>query len=214
MIIAYTRKAAGNYADVKHDLIDLAIEEANELFRLSGLAHVKLRLVHAYETNYVEEGLHFDHVWRFADKGDGYMEEIHALREKHRADVALLIVDDAKGCGLATRVYADADEAFAVVHHECAASSYTVAHEVGHIIGARHDVALDRVMTPFPYGHGYVNGTKWRDIMSYKESCGGCPRVPVWSSPLVKVRGEVAGTPDLDNARVIREQAARVAAFR
>jgi hypothetical protein len=128
--------------------------------------------------------------------------------------VALLIVDDAKGCGLATRVYADADEAFAVVHHECAASSYTVAHEVGHIIGARHDVALDRVMTPFPYGHGYVNGTKWRDIMSYKESCGGCPRVPVWSSPLVKVRGEVAGTPDLDNARVIREQAARVAAFR
>ena len=214
MIIAYTRKAAGNYADVKHDLIDLAIEEANKSFRLSGLAHVKLRLVHAYETNYVEEGLHFDHVWRFADKGDGYMEEIHALREKHRADVALLIVDDAKGCGLATRVYADADEAFAVVHHECAASSYTVAHEVGHIIGARHDVALDRVMTPFPYGHGYVNGTKWRDIMSYKESCGGCPRVPVWSSPLVKVRGEVAGTPDLDNARVIREQAARVAAFR
>jgi hypothetical protein len=214
VIIAYTRKAAGNYADVKHDLIDLAIEEANESFRLSGLAHVKLRLVHAYETNYVEEGLHFDHVWRFADKGDGYMEEIHALREKHRADVALLIVDDAKGCGLATRVYADADEAFAVVHHECAASSYTVAHEVGHIIGARHDVALDRVMTPFPYGHGYVNGTKWRDIMSYKESCGGCPRVPVWSSPLVKVRGEVAGTPDLDNARVIREQAARVAAFR
>jgi len=214
VIIAYTRKAAGNYVDVKHDLIDLAIEEANESFRLSGLAHVKLRLVHAYETNYVEEGLHFDHVWRFADKGDGYMEEIHALREKHRADVALLIVDDAKGCGLATRVYADADEAFAVVHHECAASSYTVAHEVGHIIGARHDVALDRVMTPFPYGHGYVNGTKWRDIMSYKESCGGCPRVPVWSSPLVKVRGEVAGTPDLDNARVIREQAARVAAFR
>ena len=33
-------------------------------------------------------------------------------------------------------------------------------------------------MTPFPYGHGFVNGTKWRDIMSYKESCGGCPRLP------------------------------------
>ena len=43
---------------------------------------------------------------------------------------------------------------------------------------------------------------------------GGCPRLPVWSSPLVKVKGEPAGTPDLDNARVIREQAARVAAFR
>jgi hypothetical protein len=214
VIVAYTRKAASNYSDVKRELVDLSIEEANESFRLSGLGNIKLRLVHAYETDYVEEGAHFDHVWRFADKGDGYMEEIHPLRNKYKADVAILIVDDPKGCGLATRVYADADEAFAVVHHECAASTYSVAHEVGHIIGARHDLNLDKMMTPFAFGHGFVNGTKWRDIMSYKESCGGCPRLPVWSSPTVMVRGEAAGTPDLDNARVIREQAARVAAFR
>ena len=50
--------------------------------------------------------------------------------------------------------------------------------------------------------------------MSSKESCGGCPRVPVWSSPTVLIKGEVAGTAILDNARVIAEQAARVAAFR
>jgi hypothetical protein len=214
VLVAYTKKAAANYVDVKKELVDLSIEEANESFRTSGIGHVKLRLVHAYQTDYVEEGAHFDHVWRFADKGDGYMEEVHALRAKHKADVGLLIVDDAKGCGLATRVYADADEAFAVVHHECGATSYTLAHEVGHLIGARHDLSLDKNMNPFPYGHGYVNGTKWRDIMSYKDSCGGCPRLPVWSSPLVKIKGDVAGTPDLDNARVIAEQAARVAAFR
>ena len=58
------------------------------------------------------------------------------------------------------------------------------------------------------------NGTKWRDIMGSKESCGGCPRVAVWSSPTVLIKGEVAGTAILDNARVIAEQAARVAAFR
>src|SRR5262245_41576232 len=214
VIVAYTKQAAANYADVKRELVDLSVEEANESFRKSNLEHVKLRLVHAYQTDYVEEGSHFDHVWRFADKGDGVMEEIHGLRDKHRADVAILIVDDAKGCGLATRVYADADEAFAVVHHECAATSYTVAHEIGHLIGARHDLSLDKNMNPFPYGHGYVNGTKWRDIMSYKDSCGGCPRIPVWSNPKVLVKGEIAGTPELDNARVIAEQAARVAAFR
>jgi hypothetical protein len=73
---------------------------------------------------------------------------------------------------------------------------------------------MDTVMTPFPYGHGYVNGTKWRDIMSYRESCGGCPRIPVWSSPSVLIKGEPAGTEELDNARVIAEQADRVAAFR
>ena len=50
--------------------------------------------------------------------------------------------------------------------------------------------------------------------MSYKESCGGCPRIPVWSNPTVLINGEPAGTPQLDNARVIAEQAGRVAAFR
>jgi hypothetical protein len=214
VIVAYTKKAAANYSDVKRELVDLSIEEANESFRQSGIGQVKLRLVHAYQTDYVEEGEHFNHLWRFADKGDGYMDEIHPLRDKYRADVAVLIVDDPKGCGLSTRVYADAEEAFAVVHHECAVASYSVAHEIGHLIGARHDLNMDKNMTPFSYGHGYVNGTKWRDIMSYRESCGGCPRLPVWSSPKVMIKGEIAGTLDLDNARVIAEQAARVAAFR
>jgi len=214
VIVAYTKKAASNYGDVRRELVDLSIEEANQSFRISNLGHTKLRLVHAYQTDYLEEGEHFDHLWRFADKSDGYMEEIHGLRDKYRADVAVLIVDDPKGCGLATRVYADADEAFAVVHHDCAALTYTVAHEIGHLIGARHELNIDKTMTPFPYGHGYVSGTKWRDIMSYRESCGGCPRLPVWSSPKLMIRGEPAGTPQVDNARVIAEQAARVANFR
>ena len=214
VIVAYTRKAASSYSDVKRELVDLSIEEANNSFRMSNLGNIKLRLVHSYQTDYVEQGAHFDHVWRFADKGDGYMDEIHPLRDKYKADVGVLIVDDPQGCGLATRVYADAEDAFAVVHHECAVTTYSVAHEIGHLIGARHDLGLDRTMTPFAYGHGYVNGTKWRDIMSYKESCGGCPRLPVWSSPNVLIKGEPAGTSEQDNARVILEQAARVAAFR
>lgn len=215
VIVAYTKKAASNYAAVRPELVELAIEEGNESYRNSGLGNVKLRLVHAYQTNYDEKGAgHFDHVWRFADRGDGYMEEIHKLRDKYRGDVAILLVDDPSGCGLSTRVYADASEAFAVVHHACAVMTYSLAHEVGHLIGARHDRSMDTSTEPFPYGHGYVHGTKWRDIMSYKQSCGGCPRLPVWSGPNVLVKGEPAGTADTDNARVIAEQAARVAGFR
>lgn len=201
VLVAYTRKAAQHYYEIERDVVALAIEEANRSFRLSGIGHIRLRLAHTFQTGYLERGSHFDHVWSMADKGDEHMERIHALREAYRADVAILIVDDPKGCGLATRVGADADEAFAVVHHECAVANYTVAHEIGHLVGARHEL-------------GYVSGTTWRDIMSYKEECGGCPRLPVWSNPLLLIGGEPAGTADHNNARVIAENAWRVASFR
>jgi hypothetical protein len=215
LIIAYTKAAASHYNDIQTDLIPLAIEDANESFRNSGISNVKLELAYAYETNYVESGTHFDHVFRFADKGDGYMDEVHALRDKYKADVGILIVNDPNGCGLSAEVHARSERAFAVVHHECAANMYSMAHEIGHLIGARHDMALDDAKEPFAFGHGFVYGKSWRTMMSYKDSCDGCPRVPVWSSPMVKIRGIPAGTADGDdNARVIAENAARIAKFR
>jgi hypothetical protein len=201
VLVAYTGQAASNYSNIQRELIEPAVASANESFALSGVDHVRLRLVHSYQTDYREEGMHFDHVWRFADKGDGAMDEVHSLRDTYRADIAVLVIDDAKGCGLATRVRAEADDAFAVVHHACAAANYTFAHEIGHLLGASHDRA-------------YVHGTEWRDIMSSAASCGGCPRLPLWSSPKILVKDEPAGSEELDNARVIAEEALRVAAFR
>jgi hypothetical protein len=214
LMVLYTSKVASRYVDVDKDLIALAVEQANDAFSNSGLGNIKLRLVHREQVDYDEsDGEHFDHLYRMVD-GTGVFSRVRALRNEKRADVVALIVDDPSGCGLSTRVGADADEAYVVVHQSCAALTYSLAHEVGHIIGARHDKALDSNVTPFAFGHGYVNGTKWRDIMSYKASCDGCPRVPVWSNPTIKFRGDPAGTIDADNARVILEQAERVSKFR
>jgi len=214
VMVLYTSKVGSEYVDIETDLIEHSIVQANLSFVNSGIGNIKLRLVHSREIGYDETGSeHFDHLYRMVD-GVGAFAKVRTLRNEKRADVVVLIVDDASGCGLATRVAADSEEAFAIVHHTCAALTYSVPHEIGHIIGTRHDRSLDHNTSPFPYGHGYVNGTKWRDIMSYKASCGGCPRLPVWSSPKVMIKGEPAGTAELDNARVISEQAARVAAFR
>jgi hypothetical protein len=139
---------------------------------------------------------------------------VKRLRNEKRADIVGLIVDDPSGCGLSTRVAADADEAYFLVHHACAAITYSIAHEVGHILGTRHDRAVDPNEVPFAFGHGYVNGTKWRDMMSYREACGGCPRIPYWSNPRIMYKGEPTGTAAADNARVILEQAERVSKFR
>src|SRR4029450_11913661 len=56
VIVAYTRKAAGNYGDVKRELIDLAIEEANHSFRMSNLGNMKLRLPPDHQRSDGEEG--------------------------------------------------------------------------------------------------------------------------------------------------------------
>lgn len=215
ILFAYTKRAATQYGDIRKDLLALSVEQTNQSFRASKIDNVKVKLVDAVEVDYDDStGNHLNHLWRMVDRGDGFLEDIHRMRDQAKADIVLLVVDSPTGCGLATRVAPFADEAFAVVHHGCAAASFSVAHEIGHLIGARHDRALDKSTRPFPFGHGYVHRTAWRTMMSYQNSCNGCPRLPLWSSPDVMVDGAPAGDAQTHNARVIAEQAARVAAFR
>jgi peptidyl-Asp metalloendopeptidase len=214
VMMLYTKKVTNRYIQSPADQIELAIEQANETFRNSGLGNVCLRLVHTQLVDYDETGSQqFDHLYRMVD-GIGAFKDIHRLRNEQRADIVGLMVEDPSGCGLSTRVGADEEEAYFVVHHSCAALTNSVAHEIGHLLGARHDRITDVHNSPFPYGHGYINGSKWRDIMSYAQGCDGCPRIPFWSNPRIMYRGEPTGTLAEDNARVILEQAERVSKFR
>jgi hypothetical protein len=214
VMILYTKRAAAKHIGNPADLLALAIEQANETYRNSGLGNISLRLVHSQQIDFEEVGSsQFDIVYQMED-GTGPFKDLKRLRNDKRADIVGLIIDNPSGCGLSTRVGADAEEAFFVVHHSCAAMTISIAHEVGHIIGARHDRVVDANNAPFPYGHGYINGNKWRTMMSYKEGCGGCPRIPYWSNPRVMYKGEPTGTAASDNARVILEQAERVSRFR
>jgi len=214
LMVLYTTKVISKYIDVDKDLIALSVEQANQSMLNSGLGKIRLRLVHSQLMDYDEsDGEHLNHLYRMVD-AEGPFKGVRKLRNEKRADVVALIVDDPSGCGLSTRVRADADEAFVVVHHSCAALTYSIAHEVGHILGTRHDRFMDTNDNPYPFAHGHINGTKWRDMMSYQEGCGGCPRIPYWSNPRVMYKGEPTGTAATDNARVILEQAERVSKFR
>jgi len=214
VMMLYTKRAASHYMRDPEDMLEFAIERVNESFRNSGLGNISLRLVHAQAVDYDERGSdEFTDLYHVVD-GDDPFKDVRRLRNLKRADIVGMIVDDPTGCGLSTRVAPDSEEAYFVVHYACAAITISIAHEIGHILGARHDRRIDPSNKPFPYGHGYVNGTKWRDIMSYQESCDGCPRIPFWSNPRVLYKGEPTGTLTEDNARVILEQAERVSNFR
>jgi hypothetical protein len=214
VMILYTPSVARHYIRDPADLLALAIEEVNESYRNSGIGNVALRLVHTQSVDYDTTAQdQFTHLYTMVD-GLGPFKGVRKLRDEKRADIVGLIIDNPNGCGLSTRIRPDSDEAFFVVHHACAATTMSIGHEIGHILGARHDRFIDESNVPVAYGHGYVNGTKWRDVMSYKEGCGGCPRIPFWSNPRVLYKGEPTGTPAADNARLILELAERVSNFR
>ena len=146
--------------------------------------------------------------------GVGSFKDIRKLRNDKKADIVGLIVDDASGCGLSTRVAADAGGCLF-----CRASLVRSDHHLDRARDRPHPrvrvttAPLTATTCPFAYGHGHVNG-KWRDIMSYRQSCDGCLRIPFWSNPRVLYQGEPTGTDAEDNARVILEQAERVSKFR
>jgi peptidyl-Asp metalloendopeptidase len=214
IMILYTKNVAAHYIGDPAKWITFAIEEVNNTFRNSGLGNISVRLVHSQAIDYDEAGAdHFDHLYRMVD-GFGPFKDLKQLRSEKRADIVGLMLDSPLGCGLSTRVGADAEEAFFVIHHACAVVTLSIAHEIGHILGARHDRAIDDSDTPFPYAHGYVNGVKWRTIMSYNANCGGCPRIPFWSNPRIMYKGEPTGTIAADNARLILEQAERISEFK
>jgi hypothetical protein len=121
----------------------------------------------------------------------------------------------ASHCGVADAILAAEDTAFAVVNYSCAAENLSLAHEIGHLQGARHNVDVDSTETPFKYGHGYCyKPASWRTVMSY-DCASGTARLPYWSNPDVKHDGIPMGTADKENnSRVLTETASTITNFR
>ena len=58
--------------------------------------------------------------------GVGPFKGLRKLRTDKQADIVGLILDSPSGCGLATRVGADSEEAFFIVHHAAPRSRQSI----------------------------------------------------------------------------------------
>jgi hypothetical protein len=215
VLVAYTTASKNAVADIVAT-IQLAVAEANQSYGNSGI-HIQLKLVDNFEVSYSENGKTFDAI--LADFVAN--PTVQSRRTSSGADLSAMIIDQSDFCGLADAIMATPATAFVVVYYDCATGYYSFAHELGHLMGARHDEKHDSSTTPFSYGHGYEHPSSdpsqtFRTIMAYAcDAPSTCdPRIQYWSSPNVKYNNIATGTAATnDNVRVLNGTAATVAAF-
>ncbi len=212
VLVNYT-SAANNATPSMSGLINLAISESNQGYTNSSVA-VTLQLAGSGLVTYTETGNFSTELSRYSGTSDGYMDTIHTQRNSVTADVAVLIINGSAYCGLGY-LNSSAASAFTVVARTCATGYYSFAHEIGHNFGANHDPA-NASGSPYAYGHGYqYPAGSWRTIMAYACSGASCTRINYWSNPNKTYNGVAMGTAAKhDNARVLNQRAATVAAFR
>ncbi len=219
LLIVYTPAVEALYGNQGDDaLMILAVTEANQGYINSNMA-TRLNLVGVYRANYIESGDMLTDLTRLRTDNDGFMDEIHAVRNFYGADLVSLIEADGGACGIAylmnTLSTSFAPNAFSVVHHSCATGYYSFAHEIGHNQGAAHDLANTSDVTIYPYAHGYQDPLgRFRTIMAY-DCPGGCSRIDYFANPKVLYNGVPTGEAAYSaDAIAIDKTAPTVAAFR
>ena len=212
---SFVREIEGGYGHMLA-LIDLDIATANEAYAASGV-EFRVELADAVEVDYdwfLETwftGEANRAIWRnaldhLADRDDGYLEEVHALRDRHAADLVLLHLGGEVHAEVARFYVAGIAYVVSTISSETveergfsvarSADGTVVAHELGHSMGLRHDRYADVGNEPFPYSHGFryehagtrVDGTKFNPriygtIMSQYSGVGFSGFVLAFSNP-------------------------------
>ena len=140
-------------------IIDRDVAMTNEAYRASDAVQ-RIALVGAVEVYWPWHGIGASSLFLsyLNNEGDGYLDEVHALRDLYAADLVVLHTGDLRnqeggsGGGAASVPSSPAGDeklAFSI------ASSSAFAHELGHGMGLGHERQYDRSNEPFPYSHGY-----------------------------------------------------------
>ncbi len=232
LLVVYTQSARARWgqATLESRIIG-AVELANQAYRNSQV-NILLHLTGMVEISYVETGDMAVSLERLRITNDGYMDNVHSLRDSYGADMVSLISEDTNYCGIAYIMSPEsssfASAAFSVVASQCLTSG-ALAHEIGHNQGDAHDRATvtagGEAGGTFPYSYGYrrctTDGSGFRTVMAYQAGCSGGNFVAYFSNPDVLVNGFPAGIDheadpanSADNSRSMNNTADTIAAFR
>jgi predicted outer membrane repeat protein len=219
--------AAGGLSLLKADAVK-AVADANLCYRNSRV-NLQLRLVHFSEVNYNQTGNLETDLARLENPNDGYMDNVHDLRDQYGADLVAMLATESSSGGLAnTMMYPSLDfasQGFSVsVWDQIGAPSYTLAHELGHNMGCLHNredssgVDDGYEFRSFSYGKRWLSGNPgYATVMSYDtEPTSTFPNtIPFFSNPDVFYLETATGNVGSENnAQVLKFTGPYVANFR
>ena len=150
------RRLEGGHRSIRA-LIDHDVAAVNDAFSASA-ARQRIELSAAVEMDYRHKG-----IFTALDdlvKGSDLREAVDELLASYQADLVYLHLGSAPDglIGVAGAAYSFLDP----TPDEIARYGYTVgyssafAHELGHIMGLKHERADNNINKPFPYSHGYL----------------------------------------------------------
>ncbi len=192
VLVGFDNDAALNLADP----IGFALECAELSNTIYGNSQINFQMEIAYVRNYpdvassdIEDALG---EWQY-DAFDSKFNDVFSEREQYDADFCILIAEDFVGdyVGLAATILASYGSAFCVVERGAAIDNLSFTHEIGHLMGARHDLYVDG---SGDFNHGYIIHTEEvRTVMAYNDECEDngydCARVQYFSTPDVNYPG-------------------------
>ncbi|MCL2246773.1 MAG: zinc-dependent metalloprotease, partial [Lentimicrobiaceae bacterium] len=210
-----------------HDLITISLQKANTVMQNSGTG-ITYNIAYKHLTNYVEDDSSID-LDRITNTNDGYMDEVHDLRNAFYADVIVFIPEVTFTGGVAWLLsnengFAQDNYAVALSRVQQSSWTYTVVHEVGHNMGCGHHA--EQNVQPGPGLHSYSSG--WRGTISGRKECTVMTyesgsyfddgqahvRIPYFSSPDLQVEGVTIGSATENNALTLKKTKTAVAAYR
>ncbi len=210
--------AGGTTEDIEDEILT-ALQDLNDLaeksqikprFRCVGMREVKFNDMTSLAV-----------LWeQLKGKTEGGIDHIHCLRDKVKADlVCLWVEEDEDGTKYG---YADPireltpqmeEMGFSVVSRKWALAGYAFAHEIGHNFGCHH-VKTSGLLGLKEYSFGHVFGptsTEYRTLMGK----GDQEMSLYYSSPCLKYKGIKTGVKDeAENARTINDSADLVRDYR
>jgi hypothetical protein len=204
--------------------------------------NIELRLVHTYKTSYDETTDNVDSDVRlrritqntndpvFDDASyNGYMDDVHTLRDQYGADIVSLLVkiDDTGGLGWRLNSTGGSPAfGFNLDRVQQITNGYTLIHEIGHNMGNAHSRtqksnAADDGGGLFHYSVGYQNKPQeFHTVMAYGQTADGTylSEIPMFSSPDLSWQGTPVGTNNIttpeNNALSMRQIKRTVSGYR